>query len=108
MLVKIDKPFGAALKGNNYSYSWGSMNSFQWNLRFLCIVGLTSLWAIMVGQSRDSTSVFSAPEVGWSVMIQYSVCSSLIHSASTLSQSKVFHFLIVYLWQQKQPTFGST
>lgn len=62
------------------------------------------LWAFMAGQSRNSTSVFSAPEVGWSIMIQYSVCSSLICSPSTLSLSKAFHFLIVYLWQQKQPT----
>lgn len=26
---------------------------------------------------------------------------------STLSLSKVFHFLIVYLWQQKQPSIRS-
>lgn len=68
---------------------------------------LAVLWAIMAGQSRNSTSVFSTLEVGWSIMIQYSVCSSLICSPSTLSLSKAFHFLIVYLWQQKQPTVRS-
>lgn len=61
----------------------------------------------MAGQSGDSTSVFSAPEVGWSVTIQYSVCSSLICSASTLSLSTVLHFTVVYLWQQKQATISS-
>lgn len=67
---------------------------------------LAVLWAIMAGHSRNSTSVFSAP-VGWSITTQYSVCSSLICRLSTLSLSRVFYFLIAYLWQQNSLLFPS-
>lgn len=85
------------------------MNSYCGIWEFLCLPPSSCCSMGHYGRAvqKQCASVLSAPEVGWSVMIQYSVCSSLICSPSTLSLSKVFHFLIVYLWQQKQPTTRS-
>lgn len=84
---------------------------FHWNQWVVMVefehfrsLSLAVLWAIMARHSRNSTSVFSAP-VGWSITTQYSACPSLICRLSTLSLSRVFYFLIVYLWQQNNLLF---
>lgn len=61
---------------------------------------LAVLWAFMDGRCDDSASVFPAPLVGWSMAIQYSVCSGLT-STHSAPLSPAFHFLVVYLWPQK-------